>query len=777
MKKKILSFCILLALLINLLPLSGCGNEGDSGDADSVTRGEWITMLAEAFGMESYVEEAPYYADVPSSSALFPYVQSSSEWDVLSIYSNSNLEPDEKLSREELGSTAAIAAGFDVTDDQFDSKGDFDPASSIAYAVRYGILDSDSQLSKGVTLKECEAAVSAARSTYLSAPITEKSLVSANEGLVDLTTLDADDYTVEDSSFIISGGGSHGVAQSGTEQAKASIDTGAGVVEVGVGEVFITAPTMENPAGVAYKVASIEEVDGEIVITTEEPTLYDLYEELDVSTTVSVDSSNIIWLTGTGDSSGAQGVVSQNGDAFHVEFLSAQAAAPRAIPLGGKTYSYGGYSNHFEIGSGSFESNWSNRSSSVIGAGAGAQALSKSNFVYDSVPSIEDFNGTTDSWSKNLEIDNSFSGGYKITGDISINAITVATSVDYKKTRWLEIPYGVENASIQVNSDISSTLTLEGNLSERLHIATIPVPIAATGLSVCVDLYLYADANGSLVVSASLGSSAKVEYDDGRMKHTASSQANASVDANMEINFGAELAATLEACGIVEIVDVGAKAGGILTASASVSGSCKTSEENGVSKLTYQESLKIAADLYVPTVNLYAGGSGTLINKLGLSGSWDIITQDKAAHYTLADYEWVFWEETVLTDESGEITASETETAGEKDGVGASNEEYLDLKTYVLTINGEPKRLELDLDEGESVPDVVWTSENTGIATVDSTGLVSPVSTGYTTITVSLAADPSVYVKCAVYVEEIGENNWEFLPADMSFVTGVSYVI
>lgn len=101
----------------------------------------------------------------------------------------------------------------------------------------------------------------------------------------------------------------------------------------------------------------------------------------------------------------------------------------------------------------------------------------------------------------------------------------------------------------------------------------------------------------------------------------------------------------------------------------------------------------------------------------------------------------------------------------------------MDLKTYVLTIKGEPKRLELDLDEGESAPNVVWTSENTSIATVDSTGMVSPVSTGYTTVTVSLASDPSVYVKCAVYVEEIGESNWEFLPSDLSFVTDVPYVM
>lgn len=766
MKRRIISVLLLIVLVANLLPLSGCGQKDEAG---AVTRGEWISMLSESFGMDSFTEDTPYYSDVTAGTALFPYVQSAAEWDVLSIFTDDTLEADKKVTREEVASTAAIAAGFDVSEDQFNDKGEFDPDPSVEYAVQYGILEDDKGLSKSMTMEECEAALTAARSAYLNAPIEEKIHVVADENLVDLTDLDTDLLSLDNGRVTIPSGSSGGVSTDASGELKATIETGDGVVEVGVGEVFVTAPTTENPAGVAYKVSSIEEIDGEIVFTTEEPTLYDLFEELDVHETVSVDSSNIIWLVGGGSSVSAQGMSADGGNTYHVELLSGNPETPRAVPLG-KTYSFGGYDKHFEIGSGSFEKNWSNHNSSVIGSGEGAQALANSNFVYDDTPSIDDFNGSTNSWSKNLEIDNSFSGGYKITGDISINAITVGTEVEYKRTKWLDIPYGVECASLQVTSDISSTLTLEGNLSERLHIATIPVPIAATGLSVGIDLYLYADASGKLVVTASLGSQAKVEYASGKLRHSASSEANANVDANIEVDFGAELSATLEALGIVDIVDVGAKAGGVLTASAHVSGSCKASEDDGVAKLTYQESLSIQADLYVPTVNLYAGGSGTLVGKMGLSGSWDIMTKDKGAmHFNLVNYEWVFWEETVLTDEEGNITASEATTAGEEDGVGASDEDRLDLMTYVMTINGEAKRLELDLADGETAPAVVWTSDDTSIARVDDSGLVTPVSTGYTLITVSLQSDPSVYVKCAVYVEEIGEENWEFLPSDMAY--------
>lgn len=763
MKRRIVSLILSLAMVASLLPLSGCRAEDNGG---AVTRGEWIAMLSEGFGMDSYIEDTPYYSDVTSQSALFPYVQSAAEWDVLSIFTGETLDADKKVTRKEVASTAAIAAGCDVSDEQFDNKGRFNSDASVQFAVDYGILQDNKGLSKNMTLEECEEALSAARSAYMNASFQEKALSVTAEDLVDLTGLNADFLDVDDSGRVTVPSAYSGGISWDNGSPRASINTGSETVEVGVGEAFVTAPTDENPSGTAYTVESIEEIDGEIVFTTSEPTLYDLFEELDIHMTVEADPSAIIWAQGV-QSSGAtpQSATAggSNGNTYKIDISS--DSAPMAYNT--KSYSYGGYSRHFEFGNGSFEKNWSNHNSSAIGSGKGAQALENSNFVYNDTPSIDDFKGSTDSWTKNLEIDNNFSGGYKITGDISINTLTVTTNVEYKRSWFFDIPYGIECASVQVNSDISSTLRLEGNLSERLHIATVPIPIAATGLSVTVDLYLYADATGSLVVTASLGSSAKVEYSEGRLKHTAESQANASVEAAIEINFGAELAATLDALGIVRIVDVGAKAGGVLTASAHVSGSCKDSEEDGVAKRTYQESMDIKADLYVPTINIYAGGSNTLIGSLGLSGSWDIMTKDKGAkHISIIDEEWVFWEETVLADEDGNILDSESSTAGDEDGIGATDPDRLDLRTYVLTLNGESKRLELDLTEGETAPAVTWFSENPGVAQVNETGLVSPVGTGYTIITVSLQSDPAVYVKCAVYVEEIGEENWEFLPAD-----------
>ena len=748
MKKRLISLLLLGAMLLSLLPLSACGRK----DGETVSRGEWIAMLAETFGFDQYQSQLPYYSDVDKENPLFPSVQSAAEWQVLCIFTGESLDPEQAVTKEEVASTAALSAGCPAAG----TGEDYDSAPAVDYAVEKQIIDSDKDLKHKMTLEECEAALEAARTAYLTPSGEERAVVAPAEDLVDMGALPEEGFTLQGRDFIIPGEYAGGV----TEGRTAVVETAEGPVEVSVGETFVTAPTAEHPAGVAYKVAEIrEEADGTLTIVTESPTLEDLFDELDVHMTVEADPSMIIW--DPAFVGGASPVADGQPGSYTVTFLS---AGPQAEPL--KTWS-DSFSKDFSLGSGNFEKNWSSKNSSALGGGPGAQALENSNFVYDKTPSIEDFGGSTDSWKKNLTVENKFSGGYKITGNISINSLTVSADVQYKK--FLKIPYGIENASVQVSSDLKASLKLEGNLHEELRIAIVPIPIAATGLSVSVELFLYVDASGQLQVRAGLGANAKVEYQDGRLRRTASSNAHAETEAAIEMDFGAKLRATLDALSVVKIMDADVSVGGNLTASAYIGGNCEVTEEDGQSQITYKESMNIQADLYLPIIKITCGGSGTLIEAIGLSGNWTVISKDKAAHFELLNYSWVFWEETVTIDKDGNVIDSETSSAGENEDIGASDDTQLDLKSYTVTLRGDSVQLELDLPAGTAVPDVVWTSDNPSVATVDASGIVSPVSTGTATITVSLRSDPNVYVKCAVYVEEIGEDNWEFLPASYRF--------
>ena len=46
--------------------------------------------------------------------------------------------------------------------------------------------------------------------------------------------------------------------------------------------------------------------------------------------------------------------------------------------------------------------------------------------------------------------------------------------------------------------------------------------------------------------------------------------------------------------------------------------------------------------------------------------------------------------------------------------------------------------------------------------------MVTPLGNGTAVITAALASDPSVYVKCVVYVQIQEEHDWEFLPTGMT---------
>lgn len=781
MKKRLVSILLILSFVINLLPLSGCNRLGGF-----VSRGEWIEMLSTAFGMDSYIENTPFYSDVPADNEYFTYVQSAAEWQVLDIFTGDKLGVDKAVTCEQVAGTAAVAAGFLSDGETFNAN------AALDYARTNGIVDRDRKASRKMNQEDCEAAIAAAKKIYLSAPLSEKVSAVINPDLINLGNVEADKIKVDDNqvSFPIgngtfSQGGTEGNLPDGdeitapdqTEESEgtegtsgnaliedgsgglaAEIETAQGKVQIKAGDVFTTPATPEQPFGVAYKVVSVKEENGQIIVETEEPTLEDLFEELSVHTTVSVDFDNAIWADGVGDGSSSIVLAKSDGNGFTIEFLGGRQPAFSVVPMMSKSFN-----KSLEFGNGSFKSSWTNKTPSALGTGSGAQAFAKSGFAYDGNPSIEDFGGSTDSWSKDLTVTNEFSGSYKILGTLSGN-IDVTPEVDFS------ILGGLKTASVRVDSKLNSTLRIEGKLGNNLKIATIPIPIAATGLSVSVDLYLFVNASGHLEVRADLSSTAKAEYTKkAGIKATAESSASSSAEAAIDVNFGADLSASLDALGI-KIINAGAKVGGELNAKAGINGSCMAAKEGNQEKLTYQEAMYINADLYVPIIDVYTGGN-TLVGKLGLNKTWNIYTKANAKKITLVNEDWVFWEEVVLKD-GEEVVETEESTAGDEAGVGSTDESRLRLSTYVISLENESKHIELDVYDEETAPDVVWASNDSSVATVDDTGLVSPVAEGATYIIVQLREDPSVYATCVVFVgsgESTG-NDWEFLDPNMPTV-------
>lgn len=106
MKKRVVAIFLIIGIIAGLL--SSCSRAPEN----HVTRGEWIAMLAQGFGLEDSKNTTPYYTDVAEKDELFSAVQSLGDWGILAPFGGEKLEPDKPVTRQEVVATAAIAAGF-----------------------------------------------------------------------------------------------------------------------------------------------------------------------------------------------------------------------------------------------------------------------------------------------------------------------------------------------------------------------------------------------------------------------------------------------------------------------------------------------------------------------------------------------------------------------------------------------------------------------------------------------------------------------------------------
>ncbi len=680
MKHGLITRIIALSLVACLLFLNGCtGNETGMEDAtdndmDYVTRGEWLFMLADGFGLDAHQSNTPYYSDIDMGNDLFSAVQSLAEWGILSIYASDTLAPSNRVTYEEVASTAAIAAGF-----RYDRNGDLNIEDSVAYAVECGIVESGENLSQYMTLPECEAALEAARHTYLNPPTEEKTSVVFSDELIDLTGISVDEIQMIDNTLIFPDSLVDGITQDGSGNLTAYINTGVETVEIQIGDTFITAPTAEHLTGTAYKVSDIEEADSGIIFTTEIPTVADLYNELVIHTTVQAAADNIIWADGVTELPVMADQMSANGQSgeFRIELLSANAQ--NAYDLAQTDAAYKS-SASFSWGSGAKKLT-DVMYSDALGNGDAREALENSDFVYTDIPGISDFTlgNQVQSWEKALEAYDKYLPGYEITGTISI-ALNATVDVDYYKINILgnEIQMWPDLASLKIDSQISTDLKLEGKLEEALEIAKIPIPIGTTGLSVDCALFLYATASGAVEAKLELCNEEKVEWQStaGFRHMPGENTAESEIQATGDLNAGAGVSASVCAFS-VKIIGADIKAGADVEAVGSVVGKYEEqTDDSGVTTCNYTEAIKLSSAVYLPIVSLTVSGPEHLSNLLGLEKSWDIIGKETAHKFPIFEREYEFWNLTVIVGPDGKIIDQIGTAAGDISAPTAQTQSY-----------------------------------------------------------------------------------------------------
>ena len=113
MKRFIASLLIMVTIITTAGSITGCSN-----NTSSLSFGQWLTLVNDAFGMESYISDEPYFENVDSSNPYFQTVQIAKEWEVID---GESIDLNADLTWKQVVLTLVNAGNFiqaDATEDE-----------------------------------------------------------------------------------------------------------------------------------------------------------------------------------------------------------------------------------------------------------------------------------------------------------------------------------------------------------------------------------------------------------------------------------------------------------------------------------------------------------------------------------------------------------------------------------------------------------------------------------------------------------------------------------
>lgn len=781
MKKRLIALLLAVSCLAGAL--SGCG--GKTEQKEPFSQGELLTMICDAFGMYSFTEETPYLASVPAGDPYFDAVQMCVEWDIIPA-EEQDYDVNADVTRGALALAlvnAAVLTDLEATDEE---KMDVAAEKRIVQTEKNGTIKEK----KTVDRVEAQMAVDYAAKLWIEREYTENiQEVTYQEDVRDVTQ-----------------------AEVRQQDGVVYVPVSAGTIRPG--DAFVYA----GPTGLtAAKAASVTEADGyyAIVESDEDFDLEDITQDIFVQETYTPDLTAAVFTDGAGNvyiprevggSAGASGTSAgeQTGGA---RFLGAGIGGARLRQTG-----LGSGSIDFKIGdvtiTGKIESN-----SVSVGVKFPTEKDDKDN-------EIEGINANLTF--SDIKLTNDID--YKVLSGLK----SLTTKVDYKvklsggaSVKWKDkvlAPYNNGNGGFLTNLARSSwkNISAAGADSITTNKKSPEIKIGSWTLvqgglaQVKLELKLKFTVTGEMTASLEVAGAKGVEYRNGNLRvikevskdtdlqFKCKSEGTAGpgialkilnkwdvVEVSANLGIGAEASATLhlvdderhmidtyngddlslEGVEYNRSIELRASPNAILVA-AIAQGVEKVGLPSADVTLTMDTCIELQARWILRIQVKPAEFLKKINKKLGATISVDILEKDKAQIFKYHVDNFDFFHP--VSECTLKYTPFEYLNDGTDTGVGAQNAEKLDLTAYLLIMNGtDPQQLELVADKDGNVPEVTWSSEDETVAKVDSEGNVTPVSVGTTLITAALKSDPNIYVKCAVYVQTVNDNDWEFLPADM----------
>lgn len=312
MKKKIIAIVLVIVTLLSMvMSFSGCSTQQNN----SLTLGQWLGMVNNSFGMESYLQEEPYIKSVSKENEYFNTIQIAGEWDV--IDRGATINPNSALTWKEALVTLVNAGNFTSANATEDEK------------IDYAISNFDSSIRKYWMNRQIDVA----SATQLLVVAQEKwanktykesiSKVEYSENVVDFSDVKQSDYTVSENGNVL-----------------VSNDV-AGDLEVG--KVVVLPSSGNNATPNAYKIKEINTNEGYVeVVPDKDLELGDFVDELYIEDTFTPDLTQAAFYDGNGNlmSGGSTAnVVPQSYSSSSDPIIStlAYSSTGNAVPLANKT--------------------------------------------------------------------------------------------------------------------------------------------------------------------------------------------------------------------------------------------------------------------------------------------------------------------------------------------------------------------------------------------------------------------------------------------------------
>ncbi len=267
-------------------------------DGDNVTTEEWVILVAQKFGFNSYISSSPYFEDVKDDSNIFPYVQTMVENEILDAVSG-KFGADEEISQKSALIQLSKIYGDTYIENRFE-KDELTEEDYINFAIE-NIGINLTAIEDGFTYTEATDAINKTWEHYLSKEYGNFEKIEYTENVIDLSSVE--DYVYENNTVLVS-----------TEQ------------EITEGKVLIFATKDEYKSLIALKVTAVEKDGNNYILDVTEPTLDDIVVSMNVEFSQIANWDNFIPAEGVtvldGESVAASGDFNHTGSekTFEVNF-------------------------------------------------------------------------------------------------------------------------------------------------------------------------------------------------------------------------------------------------------------------------------------------------------------------------------------------------------------------------------------------------------------------------------------------------------------------------